>query len=75
MKGEGVAVESLPTEDTSTTDPEEAQLWVRAYRELSSQVDVIVREGSPSDIVNHAANRFQQRLQFWSTRYRQLRGY
>jgi hypothetical protein len=68
-------VESLPTEDTSTKDPEEAKFWLKAYRKLSRQADEMVREvASPSDTVIRAANRFQRRLRFWSSRYQQLTG-
>lgn len=68
-------VECLPTEDTSTRDPEEAKVWLKAYRELSRQTDEMVREvATPSDTVIRAADRFQRRLRFWSSRYQQLTG-
>ena len=68
-------IECLPTEDTSTKDPEEAKFWLKAHRELSRQTDELVREvATPSDTVIRAANRFQRRFRFWSSRYQQLTG-
>jgi hypothetical protein len=68
-------LDRLPTEDTSTEDPEEAKFWLKAYCELSKQTDEMVREvATPSQTVIRAANRFQRRLRFWSSRYQQLTG-